>query len=840
MPPSSDPAVAELAAAKLMRQNQRILDHDPTLLNTHIPGKAKPASRTKSSKIWKPFSLSLSENGDENNSSFDISGKANPFDVHAKIFEPNSRDGSGHADASCVASRPRSTMSISEPDDSDFQLVRSRKTKPSARHMLGLNAYEVKTEDKPLTVTASFNKKEINEVFGNDLPPPEYVQSICGSQHGQLQFVVHPNGDVSAHQWSTEKYQWMNIGQFSNIRKRREGMLASLRLRDETEEHTKQQNTLAYFRAVAKQLEASIMSLPWGAREIQAAMPNIRVYGTSSSGTSSIAHKKMNASEIEMQTGNLTADYASSGVASENRFHPHVNNAYHYFNLLETLPDGISREELCRLQRAICSPALEKEDRQSRKALYRLHTPFENLILSDDPGASNVSINISNMASASNGLSFVSFPATESGNSFKHTSLSPQPIRQTQQACTMPYSTKTNHESHNSITQRSSQQVRQTGGSPRTSHACPSNYLTGDRDTCVSTGNASKPAHEASVATNALYTPQRPGSIADGRKITKEYLEKLGSAASARGMGTIATPRTVMHDPLKIQIGTNLQETARYRAKTGLTPGGPACKETSNCSLSVPAHMDTGSPFLYRQASRDLSNSEPEPGWKDRPVEVIDISTPHMSHEQLALYSRPTPQNWSGPFFTGSPKGSTANRKDYEEELHKWFSNGRKAQHQEDFFQRVKAAHMPALFSPARRQDPGVIGRPYSAAAKKNSESGDFNDITTRLLIPVLENLSSYVQGPVEQRHGYFAPFTAPPEWCVDKSPSGNSSFFGEDWGQPPERIGRDARYGHAPFEGRFGGFSPQRPTSNGLIGLGVGAQPLDGRFRFGSTGTKF
>jgi hypothetical protein len=37
--------------------------------------------------------------------------------------------------------------------------------------------------------------------------------------------------------------------------------------------------------------------------------------------------------------------------------------------------------------------------------------------------------------------------------------------------------------------------------------------------------------------------------------------------------------------------------------------------------------------------------------------------------------------------------------------------------------------------------------------------------------------------------------FEASPAWLLDPSENGNSSFYGEDWGPPPKRIGRDPRY---------------------------------------------
>ncbi|GAB7353587.1 hypothetical protein MBLNU459_g4011t1 [Dothideomycetes sp. NU459] len=833
IPSSEDATVAELAAAKLMRQNQRILENDLTVMLPTGVSKPKPAQRSRTNKTWKPFSLVLPEFNNERMSSANISRRISPFDVHAKEFRPSSQDGdlgdqSAGAQINVNSMAPRSTSAVqaSDSDDSDFQLVTSKKTKSFSKPAVGLNAYEVKTEDKPLTVATTFNKKEINDVFGNDLPPPQYIQSICGSQHGQMQFVVHPNGDVSAHQWGSDKYQWTNIGHFSNVRKRREGMLASLRLKDESEEHTIQQNTLAYFRAVAKQLEANVMGRPWGAKEVQAAMPNVRV-----ARMNSLPHKKAKSPESE------SSSETSSDAPTGNHFHPYMDKSCYGVNLLERYPNGISREELSRLQFGIYPPSSTYVPTDTSKGSFQSDSLLPFSSLSNINQAPRVSGDPSPALSRNN-VSFGSFPAFKPREIADLRAQIPVPIAQIQPVQEDLW--------YNRELQESQQSMPKSLWMP----SAPSvNAVYGKDEDKTGTGLVHQSPYNTfgSVKKQATpFTPQRSNLAQQDRRITKEYLEKISDAASARGMSnSIATPRTVLHDPLKDQSGAISYETPKHRSNSGWTPGGPTRSgtsipvSTSGNDAAAPIASNR-SPFVYRDTSKDLSNSEPEPGWKNRPVEIIDVSTPYMSHEQLAMYSKPTPQNWDGPFFTGSPDHpSTANKKSYDEELHDWFFNGNKVQRQDEFFERIKAAQNPTRPSSESKRGPGVIGRP-SSTTKSMTNSDKFNEATTRLLIPVLETLSSYVEGPVEQRHGYFAQFTAPPEWCIDKSPSGNKSFFGEDWGQPPERIGRDARYGHGSFEGRFGGFSPQRPMSKGLVGLGRNASSLDGRFAFNSSPLKF
>ena len=79
-----------------------------------------------------------------------------------------------------------------------------------------------------------------------------------------------------------------------------------------------------------------------------------------------------------------------------------------------------------------------------------------------------------------------------------------------------------------------------------------------------------------------------------------------------------------------------------------------------------------------------------------------------------------------------------------------------------------------------------------------------------------LINLQSYVDGTGND--DYFGRFARVPEWCIDKSPGGNDSYFG-DWGSPPSRVGRDPRYRPTYHEGRFTVFEePDRQGGRELV----------------------
>jgi len=182
-------------------------------------------------------------------------GNTTPLDVHAKIFQPTPQT-------------PRQNPPITYMKSMSAEASHLPSNDTSQR--MQLDPYHSMTEITTQTVAASYNRNEINKVFGDDLPSPTYCQTHKGTTNGEIQFCIHPNGDVSARQWSESLYQWINVGQYSNIRKRTEGQLANERLRGETEGHSLLQNTLVYFRAIAKQREASVMGLPFGSAEIEA------------------------------------------------------------------------------------------------------------------------------------------------------------------------------------------------------------------------------------------------------------------------------------------------------------------------------------------------------------------------------------------------------------------------------------------------------------------------------------------------------------------------------------------------------------------------------------------
>ncbi|KAF1365748.1 hypothetical protein EJ07DRAFT_94131 [Lizonia empirigonia] len=92
------------------------------------------------------------------------------------------------------------------------------------------------------------------QVFGN-LPDHIRLHEQMGEFDGQVVFIGHPNRDVSAHQWSSSSFQWVNIGRYVHSSDKVEGSLASDRLRG-IDEH---RDLLERFKLAAENRETLIV-----------------------------------------------------------------------------------------------------------------------------------------------------------------------------------------------------------------------------------------------------------------------------------------------------------------------------------------------------------------------------------------------------------------------------------------------------------------------------------------------------------------------------------------------------------------------------------------------------
>ncbi|KAI9819124.1 MAG: hypothetical protein M1827_007280 [Pycnora praestabilis] len=107
-----------------------------------------------------------------------------------------------------------------------------------------------------------------------------------------------------------------------------------------------------------------------------------------------------------------------------------------------------------------------------------------------------------------------------------------------------------------------------------------------------------------------------------------------------------------------------------------------------------------------------------------------------------------------------------------------------------------------------------ILSQEPSHQAK--SDMTDCRDVSEPLLKHLLSSLHSYKSGPPEAQRRNFASWARVPEWCIDKSPAGTHSFFGEDWGAPPPRVGRDPRYRPLMHEPRYTVYEDAERTTTG------------------------
>lgn len=834
-----------LAQAKLARQTKRIQDAEAALTAKNLLAESQ-TSRGKG-KNWKPFDF----NADPAPADAGNDIRAPMAETRVNVFRAPTRDSSISRSMSSLSQRTAGTApSEAERQDSGlvdaggFQIFTGRKNR---RNVEQLSAYEDKPEEKQTTVEASFDPREIYAVFGNALPAPEFMEQNLGYKDGQLQFIQHPNGDVSAHQWSASRYIWENIGQFSNIRKKVEGQLAADRLKGETAYQTLQQHTLSYFRTVAKQREASVMGLPFGAKEIQALMPDVRPVQVASTPKKSVTAAEVSIPPPENLV--ITNDDNASST-TDSRSHVGTDQPYSYEGYPGYAgyagygPYGGQQYQYGHQYLLPTGPRDERHPRSQNPYHQAMHDPFYS--------ASSYRSTYG-MPSAFGGQTdrFGGYDQ-RSGAGEKQDPLNydyhfPAPGADARQprgpAVNLIEPTPTDQVFNASNPRQSlSDYYVRKSGSQFSSFEPSGPNVEGlqARDTAIESTPASS---------------QRPKPITplSSRTAIKDQLRKIGDQAKERSLSQ-ANIRTVLYDPFRTQSSATAEHDT---APEPVEQVSPEIKRTVANPSGLPAHMQpraaqtfsaaVGAPRLTPIGSvENLKKSSPDKYWSGRGA---DVSGP-LEQEQ------PTPQNLSGPFFGDYPgmPGSSSKKKvfapttrTYDEELKDWWVNGKTFARQEEFYQRVKESHKDVDLLSITSSSPQAVLAPIGTPAKKSesllstSVGTSETDTMTRLLIPVLENLSSYVQGPVEKRRDYFSQWCQPPDWCIDRSPTGNQSFFDVEWGQPPARVGRDPRYRAVPSGGgggvgagvesvRFGGFSsPQGPRS-GESRLTVGGG-LDRRF---------
>lgn len=810
-----------IAEAKLERQNKRI-ETANAALTSHAPAEK---SKQRKPKAWKPFDFNseAQSSGEAHGTGLaSVESRVNVFRAPSQgmpLSRPVSRI-SSHTQQSTASESERRDASFLEADD--FQLFTGRrKSRPGA----------VTSEDKPstqyATVEATFNKRAITEVFGNELPGPAFMDSTPGTTNGQLQFIQHPNGDVSAHQWSSSRFGWENIGQFSNIRKKIEGQLAAFRLKGETASQAVQQNTLAYFRAVAKQREADVMGLPFGAKEIAACLPDTRPPSTAPTGPRRVTSK------VEMPERPSTMMSREDSHNPRSVFGTNANAA--------AMPSSSSSDHLQPIQ----NPTSQANPRFNPALNF---TPKPKEHQQEDPFIS--------------AAPFHDFYGV--GNFYDHHMPSFQGSYYPQWAPSMHYSYGPSNSMHNSG------YFGNTYGQPVSNFSTDQSNLVDEIAKLRLNQSSTHVLSQQNLPPAQIVTPQpnipvarsmspqeviqpvvqsKPASPLETRTAMREHVIKMGEQAKERTKSQ-ANIRTVLYDPFQdhsqkthvqeseepVQVTTKLPGIDKLPIQPPIAPPPASLKHTQS-SFGLPSLSLSVAPGLNGLGGKGQSGFP----MTLAPSVRIPFSTTLATPDDILLESSPDrKRNFqrapggsdSKPFLSmlglSSPSTSSPLNIWDPDELDDWYWGGQKFSRQTDFNNSI----MTSDETPQRRKKPSTL-KPIAPPSRQNPQpdtTPQTNFLTTRHLIPVLENLASYVQGSPDKRHDYFCKWVKAPEWAIDRGPNGNNSFFDDQWGQPPARIGRDPRYQPMPrgMDVRFGAFG-----DSGL-GQNVATPGTDRRFGFG------
>ncbi|KAF2131959.1 hypothetical protein P153DRAFT_364423 [Dothidotthia symphoricarpi CBS 119687] len=218
-------------ARRYQRKDNEIEGEQPTYSCVSLAGiiKLQP-NRKKGNKSWRP--MRASDLGESRSAEIDASNSTEDVNSILPIDTPTTQD---FFTQSTIPGTTRSTSELhaaSRYVDSDIAF------------------FNPGGEDNRLTDTRFAFGDNYETVFGK-LPDPIRLHEQMGKFDGQVVFIGHPNRDVSAHQWSSSSFQWVNIGRYAHSRGRVEGSLASDRLKTVDTSH----DSLRSFKVAAENRE---------------------------------------------------------------------------------------------------------------------------------------------------------------------------------------------------------------------------------------------------------------------------------------------------------------------------------------------------------------------------------------------------------------------------------------------------------------------------------------------------------------------------------------------------------------------------------------------------------
>ncbi|TKA66531.1 hypothetical protein B0A55_10254 [Friedmanniomyces simplex] len=869
--PSTGQPAMSLAAAKLARQTKRIEQAEAALTAPPPLERDRPVPRAKGKKtVWTPFDSTADTTAATQASEVSMPAtetRINTFRAAA------TRDSSLSRSMSSLSQRTTNTipsdMERQEAvavDASSFQRYTGRKNRKVADQ---LNAYEEKPEQKQTTVEATVDTREIYEVFGNALPGNQYLEENPGSKEGQLQFVQHPNGDVAAHQWSNERFLWDNIGQYSNIRKKIQGQLAADRLKGETAYQTLQQNTLAYFRTVAKQREATAMGLPFGVKEIQAAIPDPRTAQpaptviikapTATELGETFTHRDDPAPADEPRTQETQAQSQPRQPTPAQPFSYEGYPGYYNSSAYGGCYGGYTGQSGYPYGPPFQPPPGPRSDAYNNNFFPSTTTPDMQ-----DPFYTQQSYRgmYGGLPSAFGGVPTGTPGYGAAGGHGDKVSGLNYDYNFPPGGADSTYSAVS--ERRDSADPRD--QLSRRGPINQAVRIMPPRQ----REESHTAEHGALPSANTTAEASSTSTSTAPLSV---RNSMRHQLFKISDQAKERSLSQ-ANIRTVLHDPFSPQVGSTTGPAASDEPAT--QDSLPELKKTVANPTGLPPSMHSAgvqpaatarafAPTVGATRSTPASSTEifknyssPDTYWSKKNTEF----TPHASSKSQRQEELTPPKGMGETledmlgYFENKAKAEddearATGKQTWDQKLNEWWKNGSMFARHEDMYKAIKDADTSYMTS-----SPPSTQAPIGTLAKKATATNpaeptppaviNKHDAHTRLLLPVLENLASYVQGPVEKRRDYFSRWTQPPEWAIDRND--NTSFHDKEPWEPPARVGRDPRYravlspteGGTGTPGRFGGRG-QEPVA---AGNGSGNAGGNGRYvgvenvRFGAFGS--
>lgn len=282
------------------------------------------------------------------------------------------------------------------------------------------------------------------------------------------------------------------------------------------------------------------------------------------------------------------------------------------------------------------------------------------------------------------------------------------------------------------------------------------------------------------IQNNVQLKDAKPYNIfaADKKELLLKNLDDV--VASSMNQGSFPTEtRTVLYDPAAREPTKQIAD----------SPAGESFRALQG---------EGGNPHASAAGKESLKTSDPLP-WTNRPVKIHDPAAPLSPTAQLSLLAK--------SLSTQTP--STISIDGSFEDTNQPVLNG---------LGLIQPQGIPIKFD-----QPFVV----SAETGKNQSSTRGDGIKSQcskeeiegcigpsgstaatepigvLMEAAYHNLSRYLD---KSDRDYFGRYARVPEWCIDRSPGGDQSFFGDwgAWGPPPPRVGRDPRYRPTFHEGRY------------------------------------